>query len=151
MNKNISPPFKDWAFKMFSFFPSKPFASESRQSTNYCVVHQLHTTYIQQPVDQVRLLQWHGFWCHLSWCEYFRNWWCPGIFLHDHLYGLQGMVWENIQWGRKFVNAACASVNYEADYLFFWFLLLLFLYQIYCLLLLLLLFLYQKLNYCWIV
>lgn len=42
---------------MFSFFPSKPFASESRQSTNYCVVHQRHATYIQQPVDQVRLLQ----------------------------------------------------------------------------------------------
>lgn len=42
---------------MFSFFPSKSFASESRQSTNYCVVHQLHATYIQQPVDQVRLLQ----------------------------------------------------------------------------------------------
>lgn len=42
-----------------------------------------------------------GFWwCQTGWTEYFQNCWSAGIFPHNHLQGLQRLVWkrDNIQW-----------------------------------------------------
>ncbi len=45
-----------------------------------------------------------------DWSEYFRNCWSTGIFTHNHLLGLQRMVWkrENIQWAAVvWMNMSC--------------------------------------------
>ncbi len=46
------------------------------------------------------LWMWNGCWCQTRWAEYFKNCRSTGIFMHNHLYGLQRMVWkrEYIQW-----------------------------------------------------
>lgn len=40
------------------------------------------------------LWTWHGFWCQMCLTDYFKNCWSTRIFLNNHLWGLQRMVWK---------------------------------------------------------
>lgn len=37
---------------------------------------------------------WHGCWFQTGWSTSFWNYWTTRIFMHNHLYGLQRMVWK---------------------------------------------------------